>query len=164
MSNPYASLDDDDYTQALLASRPPGIAWPTKPTSTQFRVFNAIGTILAVVHRAMHDLLDRELFPDTTDDMLPEWQAAWGSSTRGTKDAQRGALIAAITDPGGFTAAHYEALAAALGFTITAVATGAFTWTVHAAAALSVDDRQALETLIALKNRATCVVTFTYDL
>lgn len=158
------TLSADDFLDAVWALLPPGRVFARNTYSWHVRFFSAIADFFWQQHQDIVGLAFRETSPTTTQDMLPEWQAAYGISPRGSEDDQRAQLVAVITDPGGFTEAHYVALGATLGITITAVATGAFAWTLHAPAALSADDRAALETLIRLHNRATCVVTFTYDL
>jgi uncharacterized protein YmfQ (DUF2313 family) len=160
----YAELTSDDFIGAVEALLPPGPCFPRDPDSWQTRFYSAIALFFWQLHQDIIRFFDQETDPNRTQDMLPDWQAAFGIIARGTEDEQRAQLAAVIADPGGFTAAHYVALAARIGIAITVVATGAFTWTVHAPLALSADDRAALETEIAKYNRATCVVTFTYDL
>jgi uncharacterized protein YmfQ (DUF2313 family) len=160
----YAELTTDDFIGAVEALLPPGPSFPRDPGSLQTRFYSAIAFFFWQLHQDIIRFFDQETDPNRTQDMLPEWQAAYGITARGTEDEQRVQLAAVIADPGGFSGAHYLALATTLGITITVAATGAFTWTVHAPAALAAADRGALEALIDTHNRATCVVSFAYDL
>jgi uncharacterized protein YmfQ (DUF2313 family) len=164
-ATPFATLENTDFLEAAQNLLPRGRAWPRDPKAVLTRYLGAIADCCYALHRDIVHFFDVECDPSQADDMLPEWQEMFGITARGTPVQQRAQLVALETDPGGFSIAHYEALAlGALGIAITPVATAAFVWEVHAAAALSLDDRTALEALINLHNRASCVVSFIYDL
>lgn len=68
------------------------------------------------------DLLRRELDPSLTYDLLDEWEAAYGLPDVCAEESQtiaerRLALIAKLREVGGQTAAYYERIAVALGYT-----------------------------------------------
>lgn len=159
----YGDLTTDDFLDATSALLPPGRAFPRDPDSWQSKFFSAIAQIFWQLHQSIVVLFEREADPSQAQDLLPDYQQAYGITPRGTEDAQRAQLAAVIADPGGFTAAHYVALAAGVGITIPPpVATGPFTWEVHADGSLLPDDRAALEAVINAHNRASCSVIFIY--
>lgn len=160
----FVALDSDDFLAATNALLPPGRCFARDPDSWQTKFFSAIALFFWQLHADIVRLFLTESDPSQADGMLADWQQTYAIAPRGTLDQQRAQLAAVIADPGGFTSPHYMALAAGIGISISTEVTGAFTWTVHAAAALSPDDRAALEALIARYNRASCVVTFAYDL
>lgn len=161
---PFGALTGDDFLGAIKAILPKGPAWRRNPESIQIRFWSGVSDFLAALHTAIMQLFEIDLDPSQTVNLLSGFEEAYGIAPRGSDDQRRARLVSVIADPGGFTADHYVALGAALGITITAARTGAYAWAVHAPAALSSDDRAALEAVINLHNRVTCSVTFTYDL
>jgi uncharacterized protein YmfQ (DUF2313 family) len=166
MRTPYSALTSDDYLDAAKALLPHGRAWPRDETSTLSHYLNAVANVIFLAHRALTKLFETELDPTTADAMLPDWEAAYGITAKGNKDARRSHLATVIVDPGGFTGAHYVALATSLGYTATAVAkpvdTHPYEWELHVTTSPSTKDRATLESLILSQNRATCKVTFVY--
>lgn len=164
MPMPYGQLAADDFQDAALALCPSGPAFPRDRTTVFAAFWGAVGDLLAQLHADAVRLFDVEADPTQARDLLPDWMAAFGVKSRGTHDQQRANLALVIGDPGGFTEAHYVALAATLGISITVANDTAFVWKVHAPASLGDNQREDLEALIDARNRATCQVTFHYDL
>lgn len=160
---PYGDLDSDDYRGTAMALLPRGIAWPRNPESVMFAFWSGVGDFLWALHVLIVQIFEIELDPSQTQILLPDWENAYGIVPRGSKDDRRARLVSVITDPGGFTGAHYVALAATIGITVTVEKTGLFAWTVHAPNNLLADDKAALEAVITLHNRITCAVAFAYD-
>jgi uncharacterized protein YmfQ (DUF2313 family) len=164
MTLPFINLTSSDYLQAAQALLPRGLAWPRDPLSTLTRFFDGVATNLYKLgHLPLATLFGREMDPTQTDWLLPDWETSWGITPRGSKSARRTRLVEVIADPGGFSVAHYEALADQIGISITTAVTGPFAWVVYAPSSLSAADRAALEAVITTHNRATCVVSFIYD-
>jgi len=160
MSAPYSTLTKDDYLQAAQALLPRGPAWPRDGRATLTKYMDALARVLWLAHKAVTHLFETELDPKTTDDMLSDWEKAFGITGRGSGDERRDRLAMIIADGGGCTAAHYVAVAAAVGVNIPSpVRTGSFTWEVYPPV-LSPEDRTALEAAIRLHNRASCIVSF----
>lgn len=166
MRTPYSALTSDDYLDAAKSLLPHGRAWPRDGSSTLNQYLNAVANVIWLAHKALTDLFETELDPTTADAMLPDWEAAYGITAKGNKDARRSHLATVIVDPGGFTAAHYVALATSLGYTATANAkafdTHPYEWELHVAGTPNAQDRATLESLIQSQNRAACKVTFIY--
>jgi len=167
MSGPYTTLTADDYLAAAQALLPRGAAWSRDPDANLTKYLGAVANVAYLAHQSLAELFEVELDPRQTVDLLPDWEAAFGITARGAQAARRANLVAVITDPGGFSAGHFVALAATLGITIDVshiTRTAAFSWKIQAQASLSNALRTALQNLIAQHNRATCTVTFDYSL
>lgn len=162
MSGPYFDLTSDDYLAAAQRLAPSGRAWPRTSKGIFTLYLSAVAAVAHRVHHALVTLFGRDLDPAQTVELLPEWERAFGITRRGSFDQRRANLVTVIGDPGGFTSAHYLALAASIGIVITTTVLGPFQWRVNASASLSATDRAALEALINQNNRVTCAVTFSY--
>lgn len=160
----YSTLTSDDFLLAAQNLLPRGAAFPRSGSSTLTSCMRAVADLAYDLHLDIVNVFGNEADPNHADALLPDWQAAFAVLARGTADQQHTQLVAAIADPGGFAASHYVALGASLGITITTQVTGRFAWMVHAPSALSAEDRSALEALISAHNRASCIVSFAYDL
>jgi uncharacterized protein YmfQ (DUF2313 family) len=167
MSAPYSTLTADDYLEAAQALMPRGPAWPRDASTTLAKYTSAIANVAWLAHQSLAELFVTELDPGAANTMLPDWEAAFGITARGTKDDRRANLKAVISDPGGFSLGHYVALAASVGVELDpamdVIVTAAFTWEIHASHLTPTATRTALEAIITLHNRATCVVTFFYN-
>jgi uncharacterized protein YmfQ (DUF2313 family) len=166
MSAPYATLTASDYLDAAQALLPSGPAWPRDPNTVFGKYMSSVANVAWLAHRVLAELFVTELDPGAANMLLPDWEAAFGVTARGSKAERRINLKAVIADPGGFSNAHCVAVAAAAGVEITGAdvfKTSPFQWELHAPAATPADAQAALESAIALHNRATCVVTILYD-
>lgn len=163
MRTPYSALTSDDYLEAAKALLPHGRAWPRDATSTLSQYLDAVANVIWLAHKALSDLFETELDPTTANDLLPDWEAAYGITPKGNKDARRSHLATVIADPGGFTEAHYVALASSLGLSAVVHLLGAYQWQLEITSPTSTKDRAALESLIQSRNRATCQVSFLYS-
>lgn len=167
MSAPYSTLTADDYLEAAQALMPRGPAWPRDASTTLGKYTSAIAGVAWLAHQSLAELFVTELDPGAANTMLADWEAAFGITARGTKDDRRVNLKAVISDPGGFSRAHYVALAASVGVELDpdadVLVTAAFVWEIHARASTPTATRTALEAVIGSHNRATCVLSFFYD-
>jgi len=68
----------EEYTHALQALLPQGIAWPRWPDTVLMKVVNGLAGILGFVDSRAADLLERESDPRATVEMLDSWERAWG--------------------------------------------------------------------------------------
>lgn len=113
----------NDYAAALMGLAPSGRVWPDDPDSTQAKVFTGLAGALQRSD-ARAGMLLADLFPATTDQLLPEWEASLGLpdpcvGEGATAEQRRAQVVARLVAGGGLSAARYIAFAAELGFTIT---------------------------------------------
>ncbi|HEX4859683.1 MAG TPA: putative phage tail protein, partial [Rhizomicrobium sp.] len=170
MSAPYSTLTAADYLDAAQALLPSGPAWPRDTNTTFAKYMSAIANVAWLAHQMLSDLFVNELNPGTATALLPDWEAAFGLPGIGSKPDRRNDLTSVISDPGGFSAGHYIALAAFVGvdlavpYTTTGVRrSGLFAFEVHALCNTPNALRPVMESIIRLHNRATCTVSFFYD-
>jgi uncharacterized protein YmfQ (DUF2313 family) len=113
----------DDYLQQLINLTPAGSAFPTENESNWVQLLSAIAQTCARID-ANAILLLNESFPDTTTQLLPNWERVAGlpdecSELGDTYEIRRLNLIAKLTSRGGQSRAYFIEIAAALGYTIT---------------------------------------------
>lgn len=124
MSNPFAFLGSADFVRALVALMPWGAAWSRDPNSTRVRLLGAFADLQAAFHARAALLSETESDPRTTALMLSDWETAFGlpdvcTPAGETAQQRHFALLQRMTDQGGQSAAHFIAVAAALGFAVT---------------------------------------------
>jgi len=113
----------DQYLSQLQALLPSGAAWPRHPDSDQTKLLRALAEELARIDRRAEVLLD-EADPQTTTELLPDWEAAHGlpdpcTGPLDTLQQRRAAVLAKLTSQGGQSLPFYIQLAKALGYTVT---------------------------------------------
>lgn len=164
MSAPYSTLTSADYLDAAQALLPSGAAWPRDPNSNFAKYMSAVANVAWLAHQMLADLFVNELDPGATNALLPDWEAAFGVTARGAKADRRTNLELVIGDPGGFSPAHFVAVAAIAGVeiqTTDVVAVSAFTWVIHTPSGTTAAVKKALAAVVATHNRATCVFSIT---
>jgi uncharacterized protein YmfQ (DUF2313 family) len=114
--------DSDQYTQALLKLCPTGKAWPTESESNWYKLLEALAQELMRIDTTATDLLN-EIFPDTTTQLLPDWERVAGlpdpcSGLGATIAIRRKDLLAKITARGGQSPQYFIDVAAQLGYEI----------------------------------------------
>lgn len=114
--------DANDYTEQLKKLSPPGQAWPTEDDSLWVKLLSAIAQELARVDARATQLVD-EALPDTTYDMLTDWERVAGlpdpcSGLGASIAIRRKDLLAQITARGGQSPQYFIDVAAELGYTI----------------------------------------------
>lgn len=115
----------DDYGQALLSVKPTGPAWPRDPEQALARFCQAIGGIWGdVVEPRSADLLFVESDPQTTLELLPEWERAFGLpdpciAEPLTISNRRNALLSRMTLIGGQSRQFMTVTANSIGYNIT---------------------------------------------
>lgn len=124
MGNPFSPLGPADYQVAALNLLPRGDVWPRDLARIPAKFFSAIADLFAHFHFDTTNIVDVELNPGTTSQLLSQWEAEFGLPDPcvpqpQTIEQRRTALIAKITELGGLSRQHYIALAASLGFAIT---------------------------------------------
>jgi uncharacterized protein YmfQ (DUF2313 family) len=112
-----------DYLQQLINLAPTGLAWPTDPASNWVKLLTAISETWARID-ASDVSLANEALPDTTTQLLPNWERVAGipdecSDIGDTLQVRRANLITKLTNGGGQSKAYFIELAATLGYTIT---------------------------------------------
>lgn len=112
-----------DFLAAFQALLPSGRAWPRDPDAMQTSV---LAGLMPTYERsnARANYLLADAFPPTADELLPEWEASLGLpdpcvGPEPTIQLRQATVLARFVGLGGQSVAHYMALAAALGFTIT---------------------------------------------
>lgn len=101
---------------------PPGPAWQYE----EAEVLAGLLLALAETYNRLHDrscVLLREIIPDTTAEMLPDWERVTGlpddcAPITGTAEQRRQALVTHLRLLGGQSPQYYIDLAASLGFAI----------------------------------------------
>lgn len=112
-----------DYLQALQALMPRGRVWPRDADATQTKLLAALTKVYERSNlRAIQLLVDS--FPETTFELLPEWEDTLGlpdpcAGLAPTVAARRAQVVAKLKALGGQSVAYLIAFAADLGYTIT---------------------------------------------
>lgn len=115
----------DEYTHALQALLPQGIAWPRWPTTVLMRTVNGLAGIFGYCDSRAADLLERESDPRQTVEMLDWWERAWGLpdpclyGAEQTVGERQRALVLWMTLLGGQSRQFFTDAAAFIGYTIT---------------------------------------------
>lgn len=135
MTDQWAQRTSDEYADAFASLLPTGSAWPREPESELQIVIagmaeiwgtppnNPNSTLQISVDGRAADLLTVETFPDTTTELLPEWQTAYGLPDAClaeplTIEAQRAQLLNRYTLLGSGAPAFFVAQAAGIGYAI----------------------------------------------
>ena len=114
----------DDYREQLKALLPPGRALPREPGTTLEQLLDAMAQELARIDGRADQLVD-EALPNTTLELLPDWERVAGlpdecsGTLQPTIQGRRNDLVARLTNAGGQSPAYFIAMAAALGFVVT---------------------------------------------
>ncbi|MCW5828104.1 MAG: DUF2313 domain-containing protein [Deltaproteobacteria bacterium] len=116
-------MDVRHYTGLLRQLLPPGIIWECEPGSVMHRTLEGIAAELARVDGRVPDLL-REMFPETSDELLLDFERVFGLpgpciTQEQTFAQRREAAWAADLADGGQSKAYLIEVAARLGFEIT---------------------------------------------
>ena len=168
MSAPYSTLTASDYLDAAQALLPngPGAGRAISNNFIFGKYMGAVANVAWLAHRMLAELFVTELDPGAAN--MPccrIGKTRSGLTARGSKADRRINLKSVIADPGRVQQGlHCVAVAAAAGVEITTAdvfGTTPFHWELHAPTNTPIDAQAALESAIALHNRATCVVTFT---
>lgn len=118
------SYTKDQYREQLRALLPPGRALPAERGSTLDGLLDAMAEELARVSARM-DRLPIEAVPNTTSELLPDWERVAGlpdncsGQLANTLQGRRADLVTKLTSLGGQSRAYFIGLAAQLGFTVT---------------------------------------------
>ncbi|KXV50241.1 phage tail protein [Gluconobacter albidus] len=113
----------EDFRQALLRLLPRGAIWSRERDALPSMLATVWGKTFARNSDRASDLLT-EAFPETTVELLEEWEKTTGlpdpcAGESPTLSLRRSQVVARLTDGGGSSIAYYIAFAAALGFQIT---------------------------------------------
>ena len=110
-----------DWTNAIMLQMPRGDIWSRDQTGPLYKYAAGYASRLQRVEQSADQLLD-EMRPETTQQLLPEWEAYLGlpecSLTGQTVDTRRNAVVEKYHRKGGLQSWAIEELAALLGFTI----------------------------------------------
>lgn len=113
-----------DYTEAIQALMPQGLAWPRDPKSVQAAVCRALAKSFERSDTEAQSIISGA-FPPTATIMLKEWENALGLpddcsiSEMDSISMRRRAVTSKFISTGGLSRSYYINVAAALGYTIT---------------------------------------------
>lgn len=177
------SKNKDHYKQQLLALLPTGLAWPRIGDDNNFTaLLDAEAEELARVDARAHELIE-EAFPNTTIELLPDWERVAAlpdvcTGELGTLQQRHNALMGVLTTKRRLSRQFYIDMAARIGFDITITELPNYTWQINAALDVNavyfrVDQSTIGDALVSsLNNLLECVmnklkpahtiVTFTY--
>jgi len=113
----------DQYRDSLLGLFPPGAAWAREAGSKLYKWADGFAYECARIHSRALEFFD-QVHPETTTELLSEWEAVLGLPDACTQSSQtiaqrRAAVVAKLSVPGGNSPQFYIDMAAALGFTVT---------------------------------------------
>jgi len=116
-------LTAEDFTQQALDLLPQGLAWPRQDGTVLSKYWSVVGDQMERQHARGCDLLNRESFPCTAIEMLPDWERVLGLPDECTPPAQslaerQRAVCLKLAARGGQTKAYYIAIAEQAGFEI----------------------------------------------
>ena len=125
------------YASQLAGLLPVGNLWDRLRRGPAFRgLLRAIGMGFARFHARVLQL-QRDVYPPTTSELLPEWEASCGLPDGclgggGSVEQRRNAVVGRLTATGGVSPSYYTRVAAAIGFEITVEDVATNVWRVHA--------------------------------
>lgn len=124
MANSYANLTASDFLAAVKKLLPPGRAFEVWSGSVKEKLWTAVANMAAAVHGDIIALVDSELDPRTTTNLLERFEDCWGLpdscvDDAGTVAQRRLSLVTKMADPGGLNKSRYISLAASLGYDVT---------------------------------------------
>jgi uncharacterized protein YmfQ (DUF2313 family) len=124
MADKHVRRSGADYLKAFLSLLPQGYAWPREPQTTLVRTATGLMEYWGFVDGRAADLLEIETDPRKTQEMLTDWERAFGLPDpcfeSGQSVAERQAfLVFWMTLLGGQSREWFEYIAGLLGFTIT---------------------------------------------
>lgn len=131
-------MTKDDYKKQLIALLPTGALWPAAQTVNTFTdVLDALAEELARIDARVENLM-LEAYPDTSVELLPDWERVAGlpdscTGELATLQQRHNALMGVLTIQRSLSRQFYIDIAARLGFTITITELAGFTWRVNAA-------------------------------
>ena len=119
----FVRRNDEDYADAWSRLLPVGQAWPRHPESILARLLLGQSGVWGRIDGRAADLLELETDPRLTNELLPEWERAYGLPDECLAEPlsiaeRRRALIERMTLEGGQSRAFFIAAAAALGYSI----------------------------------------------
>lgn len=117
---PYSA---DDFLAAFQGLLPTGPVWPRDPDAVQTQALAALMPTWARLAARDENLLV-DAFPQTTVELLPEWEASLGLPDPCAGESpllsdRRNQVVARFAGNGGQSEAYFISFAAALGYAIT---------------------------------------------
>lgn len=132
-------MSSEAYASQIAALLPAGSLWTALRRG---QVFNWLLLALADGFARFHARVDQlylDVFPPTSSELLPEWEASCGLpdgclAGGGSIEQRRNAVSARLTSVGGVSRSYFIGVAAKLGFTITVEDIAPAAWRIHAPA------------------------------
>jgi len=131
-------MTKDSYKQLLISLLPKGPIWPSAETDNTFTdLLDGLAEELARIDARALNLLE-EAFPNTTNELLVDWERVTGlpdscTGVLNTLQQRRNALMGVLTTERSLSKQFYTDIAERLGFTITITELPNWTWQVNAA-------------------------------
>lgn len=109
-----------DYTAALQALKPLGLAWPREAGNVQDQVLSGLAPAYVRVDARAQTLLV-DAFPANTVELLPEWEASLGlpdpcDGETQTVDQRRAQVVNRLVNAGGQSVGYFLGVLARLGY------------------------------------------------
>jgi uncharacterized protein YmfQ (DUF2313 family) len=127
----------DDYKKQLQSLLPPGVLWQSQVDSAFANLLDALAEELARIDARAENLL-LEAYPDTSVELLPDWERVAGlphacTGELSTLQQRHNALMGVLTIERSLSRAFFINIAARMGFTITITELPNFVWQINAA-------------------------------
>ncbi len=124
-------LGEAEFLASLQNLLPPGKAWTRDAGMVLTDLLTAFAAGWARIHSRARELLV-EAFPDTTEELLPEWEASLGlpdpcAGPLPSVSLRRAQVVERLTNPGGQSVPYFIRFALALGYEITITEFAAYT-------------------------------------
>ena len=119
----HVRRNGEDYATAWQTLMPRGPAWPRSLTSVIRRLCDSLAWFWGFVDSRAADLLERESYPYSTIEILPEWERAFGLPDECFPDAttiaeRQRMLVTKMTWMGGQSRQYFIDVLAWLGFRV----------------------------------------------
>jgi uncharacterized protein YmfQ (DUF2313 family) len=117
------ALTAEQYRDQLIALLPQGAAWIAEPITVLYKLLHGVAESAARVDTRVDDLI-REINPETTSELLADWERALGlpdncGTAPTTAVDRRDAVVLKLNTIGGQSPKYFIDLAALYGYTIT---------------------------------------------
>jgi uncharacterized protein YmfQ (DUF2313 family) len=129
---PLYNLQSGDFAALLTKLQPSGDAWPRDVDSVMQQSLVALAQPFAYANARANNLVV-DMFPSTTVELLPEWEASLGlpdpcTPLAPTLQQRQRAVVAKLIGRGGQSVPYFTSVAAALGYSITITQFTAYTF------------------------------------
>lgn len=119
-----ARFDQDEYADMFRRLLPRGRAWDLSPNGVLMRFLSGISGIFAHITARARYLMEKEQFPNTTDELFTDWETELGlpdecRPDRETMEQRRQDILDKYLKKGGQSIAYFLELGRSMGLEIT---------------------------------------------